>query len=104
MPPRRVFQEGFSLTAPLVFYYGHTSLQENPELYKKLVVRVYAYSAVYHVYTYVCRPLLYVERLQRAVCGEFASFFFTSGGRVKLKLKSRHISITVLWCQFSTRV
>lgn len=31
-------QEGFSLTAPLVFYYGHTSLQENPELFKKLVV------------------------------------------------------------------
>eukprot|EP00904_Undaria_pinnatifida_P010268 jgi/Undpi1/6371/HiC_scaffold_20.g08852.m1 len=33
-------EEGFSLTAPLVFYYGHTSLQENPELYKKLVGRV----------------------------------------------------------------
>ncbi|CAN0459148.1 unnamed protein product, partial [Laminaria digitata] len=30
-------EEGFSLTAPLVFYYGHTSLQENPDLYKKLV-------------------------------------------------------------------
>lgn len=32
-------QEGFSLTAPLVFFYGHTSLQENPELFKRLVVR-----------------------------------------------------------------
>lgn len=32
-------QEGFSLTAPLVFYYGHTNLQENPELYKVLMVR-----------------------------------------------------------------
>lgn len=27
------------MTAPLVFFYGHTSLQENPELYKKLLVR-----------------------------------------------------------------
>lgn len=32
-------QEGFSLTAPLVLFYGHTSLQENSELFKKLVVR-----------------------------------------------------------------
>lgn len=39
-PHARALQEGFSLTAPLVFYYGHTSLQENPELFKKLVVSV----------------------------------------------------------------
>ncbi|CAM9682875.1 unnamed protein product [Ectocarpus sp. 6 AP-2014] len=33
-------EEGFSLTAPLVLFYGHTSLQENPELFKKLVGRM----------------------------------------------------------------
>lgn len=33
-------EEGFSLTAPLAFFYGHTSLQENPELYKRLVERM----------------------------------------------------------------
>ncbi|CAN0151340.1 unnamed protein product, partial [Discosporangium mesarthrocarpum] len=33
-------EEGFSLTAPLVFFYGHTSLTENPELYKHLVERM----------------------------------------------------------------
>lgn len=40
LPWFSIVQEGFSLTAPLVFFYGHTGLNENPELFKKLVVSV----------------------------------------------------------------
>jgi polyribonucleotide 5'-hydroxyl-kinase len=33
-------EEGFSLAAPLAFFYGHTSQSENPELFRALVTRL----------------------------------------------------------------